>query len=178
MAGAVAWGASLTAFQTPPTQTPPTQTPVPRPTPFPGSGPKPSPTPTAAAAANTPAAGPLDLASVDARLAGISGYPGAEYLGSFDAGTYQKLFVFGTNETYEAVLSFYKSQFKKSGEEVSRQPRIQQFDLGAFNSSTMSQRPSVIVKDYTTPDPEGYLHVSGTTAKRFKTVIQIVPVTR
>jgi hypothetical protein len=88
------------------------------------------------------------------------------------------VFVFGTNETYEAVLSFYKTQFKKSGDEVSRQPRIQQFDLGAFQSNTMAQRPSVIVKDYTQPDPAGYLHVSGTTERRFKTLIQIIPVTK
>jgi hypothetical protein len=76
------------------------------------------------------------------------------------------------------VVAFYKTQFKKSGEEITRQPRIQQFELGAFNAGTMSQRPSVIVKDYTVPDPEGYLHVSGTTSKRFKTLIQIIPAAR
>lgn len=166
MAGVVVMSASVAARQTPP----------PKPTPFPGIGPK--PTPTATPTQTTATAGPLDLGSVDPRLAGISGYPGAEFLAQYDAGSYQKLFVFGTNETYEAVLAFYKTQFKKSGEEVSRQPRIQQFDLGAFNSSNMSQRPSVIVKDYTQPDPEGYLHVSGTSQKRFKTLIQIIPVVR
>lgn len=163
-------------------QTPPTQTPVPKPTPIPlpkgatASAP-PSQTPKPGDTATPTAAG--DLGSVDPRLAGIAGYPNAEFLGSYDAGTYQKLFMFGTNETYDAVVAFYKTQFKKSGEEISRQPRIQQFEFsGAFNSSTMSQRPSVIVKDYTAPDPEGYLHVSGTTAKRFKTLIQIIPITR
>jgi hypothetical protein len=170
MAGAVVVSASLAAFQTPPVQTP-----RPTPIPFPGGA---SQTPAPASDSSKPPAGPLDLGSVDPRLAGISGYPGAEFLGAYDAGSSQKLFVFGTNETYEAVLSFYKTQFKKSGEEVSRQPRIQQFDLGAFTSNTMSQRPSVIVKDYTQPDPAGYRHVAGTTERRFKTLIQIIPVAR
>jgi hypothetical protein len=172
MAGAVLVSASLAARQAPPAQTPP---PKPAPMPLPRSA---SPTPTPASDASKAAAGPLDLGSVDPRLAGISGYPGAEFLASYDAGSNQKLFVFGTNETYEAVLSFYKTQFKKSGDEVSRQPRIQQFELGAFTSNTMSQRPSVIVKDYTQPDPAGYLHVAGTTERRFKTLIQIIPVAR
>jgi hypothetical protein len=175
MAGAMTLSASLAAFQTPPAQTPP-----PKPTPFPGSGTtaKPAPPPTATPTASASVAGESDLGLVDPRLAGIAAYPGAEFLAAYDAGTGQKLFVFGTNETYEAVTAFYKTQFKKSGDEVSKQPRIQEFDLGAFNSSTMSQRPGVIVKDYTVPDPDGYLHVSGTTQKRFKTLIQIIPVTR
>ena len=173
MAGAVLMSASLAARQAPPAQTPP-----PKPTPIPlprGAAQTPAPAPDPAKPA---AAGPLDLGTIDPRLAGVSGYPGAEFLASYDAGSNQKLFVFGTNETYEAVLAFYKTQFKKSGDEVSRQPRIQQFDLGAFTSNTMSQRPSVIVKDYTQPDPAGYLHVSGTSQRRFKTLIQIIPVTR
>jgi len=176
MAGAVVVSVSLAASQAPPTQTP-----RPTPSPFPGGAsqtPASTPTPTPASNPSKPQAGPLDLGSVDPRLAGISGYPGAEFLGAYDAGSSQKLFVFGTNETYDAVLSFYKTQFKKAGEEVSRQPRIQQFDLGAFTSNTMSQRPSVIVKDYTQPDPAGYRHVSGTTERRFKTLIQIIPVAK
>jgi len=187
MAGAMVMSASLTAAQappaqTPPAQTPPAQTPRPTPTPFPRGGtdpapaqPKPAANPPAATAAP---AGASDLGALDPRLAGIAGYPAAEFLGSYDAGTNQRLFMFGTNESYDAVLTFYKAQFKKAGEEISRQPRIQQFEFGAFNSATMSQRPSVIVKDYTVPDPAGYLHVSGTTEKRFKTLIQIIPVVK
>jgi hypothetical protein len=172
MTGAVTIGPSLDAQQAPPVQTPP---PRPSPMPLPKGATQPTPTSKPAADAAKPASGPLDLASIDARLAGISGYPGAEFLATYDAGTNQKLFMFGTNEPYEAVLAFYKTQFKKSGEEVSRQPRIQQFDLAGYNSGTMSQRPSVIVKDYTLPDPAGYLHVSGTTERRYKTVIEIIP---
>jgi hypothetical protein len=39
----------------------------------------------------------------------------------------------------------------------------------------MSFPPSVVVKDYTWNGSDGYLHVSGTTETRYKTVIQIVP---
>ena len=41
----------------------------------------------------------------------------------------------------------------------------------------MAYPPSVVVKDYTWNASEGYLHVSGTTSTRYKTIIQIVPAT-
>ncbi len=42
----------------------------------------------------------------------------------------------------------------------------------------MAQRPSIVVKDFTWPDPAGYLHVSGTKATRYKTLIQVIPATK
>ena len=151
---------------------PPTQTPVPKPFPNSSQGPKPT-TPTTVVPGSA-----QDAGATDPLLAGIPLYPGAEFLESLDIGGGQRLFVFGTNDPYASIVAFYKSQFRKSGEEVSRQPAIQQFDLGSFNSSTMSQRPSVLVKDYTWPEPAGYVHVEGTTEKRFKTLVQIIPVAR
>jgi hypothetical protein len=38
----------------------------------------------------------------------------------------------------------------------------------------MAYPPSVVIKDYTSSNSPGYLHVSGTVEKRFKTIIQIV----
>ncbi len=162
------------------TTPPPTQTPLPRPTPFPGATPPPASSPAQPSKPADPSARPTvtvsgDLGSIDPKLAGIAGYPGAELLDTFDAGKNQRLFMFGTNDTYDAVVTFYKNQLKKSGEEVSRTPRIQQIDLANFDANSMAQRPSVIVKDYTWPDTAGYLHVAGTTEKRFKTLIQIIP---
>ena len=52
---------------------------------------------------------------------------------------------------------------------------LQQFDVGKFQDQTMASQPSVVVKDYTFGNSAGYLHVDGTQSKRFKTVIQIVP---
>jgi len=156
---------------------PPAQTPVPKP--FPTGTPPSSP-------AKPPVAPPVQLgvpvtgdgASIDPLLATSTIYTGAAFLESFDAGETgrsQRVFVFGTNDTYDAVVAFYKTQLRKGGEEVVKAPRVHQFDVGAFDARTMPQRPSVIVKDYTSPDPAGYIHVAGTTEKRFKTLIQIIP---
>src|SRR5437762_6946094 len=57
----------------------------------------------------------------------------------------------------------------------SKAPAMQQFDLGKFQDQTMAYPPSVVVKDYSSGATEGYLQVDGTRQRRFKTVIQIVP---
>jgi hypothetical protein len=54
---------------------------------------------------------------------------------------------------------------------------MRQFDLGRFQENQMAYPPSVVVKDYAWNGAPGYLAVSGTTEKRFRTVIQIVPPT-
>ena len=58
---------------------------------------------------------------------------------------------------------------------LAQSPAMQQFELGRFNDDTMAYPPSVVVKDYAWNGSEGYLHVDGTTTRRFRTVIQIVP---
>ena len=157
--------------------------PPPVPKPFPGTtqtsttGAKPTP------AAATLAGGATDGSTVDPMLAGIPLYPGVQLLMTTDlrlaeSARPQKLFVFGTNDGYAGVVNFYKTFLKRNGEEVSRVPAIQQFDLGSFDANTMTQRPSVIVKDYTWPEPLGYLHADGTIEKRFKSIVQIIPPAR
>ena len=167
----------------PPTQTPPpAQTPLPKPVPFPGAGApaqtKPTnPTPPANAGVPKPGA-PQDGAALDPRLSGVAIYPGAELLESFDGGSNQRVFLFGSSLPYADVVAFYKTQLRNGGNEVFRTPAMHQFDLGSFRSETMIYRPSVVVKDYGGAETAGYLHVSGTTEKRYRTVIQIVPVTK
>lgn len=162
-----------------------TTTPVPKPAPFPGTMPPPSTSkpapqtgkpvsPTATPAAATP----QDGSAVDARLAGVPIFPGAELLSSFDTGRGQAVFTFGTDLPYSDIVAYYKTQLRSSGTEIFRAPLMQQFDLGPFRAETMAYRPSVVVKDYSAPDSTGYLHVSGTTEKRYRTVIQIVPLGR
>ena len=164
----------------PPTQTPPpAQTPVPKP--FPGANP-PAPA-SKPAAPGTPATTPVvpaanssqEGAALDPRLTGVPIYPGAEMLTSFDSGT-QRVFLFGSSMPFADVVAYYKTQLRSGGNEVFRTPAMQQFDLGSFRSETMDYRPSVVVKDYGATEPAGYLHVNGTTEKRYRTVIQIVPV--
>jgi hypothetical protein len=170
----IALGAGAVSAQSAP---PPAQTPVPKPFPTAtpaGSGSKPPATPPVQSATPTQGNG----AAIDPLLATSIIYTGAEFLDSFDAGETgrsQRVFMFGTNDAYEAVVSFYKTQLRKNGEEVVKAPRMHQFDVGAFDARTMPQRPGVIVKDYTSPDPAGYIHVAGVTEKRFKTLIQIIP---
>ena len=53
---------------------------------------------------------------------------------------------------------------------------MHQFDLGRYDERVMAFAPSVVVKDYAWNGSEGYLHVSGTTDKRYRTIIQIIPV--
>jgi hypothetical protein len=171
---------SALAAQTAP---PPAQTPVPRPTPFPGSAPPPATTPKPATPAADGVAAPqcasAGSAPTDPLLAGIPLYPCAVYLETFDVGTNQRLFAFGTNDAYLDVVQFYKTQLKKSGEEVSKLPAIYQFERGAFDSGTMTQRPGIIVKDYAWPAvTDAYLHVSGTTGTRYRTVIQVIPASK
>ena len=49
-----------------------------------------------------------------------------------------------------------------------------QFDLGRFQDN-MAYPPSIVVKDYFSENSPGYLFVSGTSEKRYRTIIQIVP---
>jgi len=164
------------------TQTPPpTQTPVPKPAPFPGANP---PSPNKPAGPTTPATQPAPATSgvqqggpIDPRLAGIPIYPGADLLESFDGGGNQQVFLFGSTMPYSDVLAFYKTQLRSGGNEIFRTPAMQQFDLGSFRAETMAYRPSVVLKDYG-GSGAAYLHVTGTTEKRYQTVIQIVPVVK
>jgi hypothetical protein len=143
----------------------------------------PAATPVAAPAATPAPAGAAAPAARDAgpddpRLRGVPVYPGAAFLQSFDLGAGQWLFMFGTNDLYGSVVTFYKGQIGKSTELSKNTPSIQQFDLGPFDAGRMPQRPSVIVKDFTWPDPAGYLHVSGTAETRYKTIIQVIPASK
>ena len=153
-------------------------TPVPKPAPFPGTTPPPStgkPAPQTGKPASPTTAIPQDGSAVDPHLAGVPIYPGAELLSSFDAGRGQFVFTFGTDMPYSDIVAYYKTQLRSSGTEIFRTPLMQQFDLGQFRAETMAYRPGIVVKDYSASDSAGYLHVSGTTEKRYRTVIQIVP---
>jgi hypothetical protein len=157
------------------------------PRPFPGStptrpsGPPPATPPPAPPPATTtveaPAA-PTDATTAAAAaqaLQGVPLYPSAELIEGFDAGNGQTYYLYGTNAPYVTIVAFYKETLKNGGRELYRSPAMQQFDLGRFDQDSMSYPPSVVVKDYAWNGSEGYLAVSGTTPKRYHTIIQIVP---
>jgi len=159
---------------------PPPTTPPPKPQPFPGSSqtapPPVKPGPSQPAGTEpAPVRPPVGAPTVQ-DLGGTPVYPGAEYLDSFDAGRGQRYYIYGTNTPYAEIVVYYKNVLKNSGNrEIFRAPAMHQFDLGRYVEETMAYPPSVVVKDYTWNESPGYLVVTGTAEKRFKTVIQIVP---
>jgi hypothetical protein len=156
--------------------------------------PKPFPQPTGTAA--SPPAKPADPQAAGAKPAataaaaqpsaraggkpteadlGVKFYPGSDFVDSYDAGKGQRYYLFGTNDSYADVVAFYK-QARGGGREVFKAPPTQQFDLDVkFKEDTMAFPPSVVVKDYTWNNSEGYLAVDGTRERRYRTIIQIVP---
>ena len=164
VAAVVAASGAIAAQSAPPTtQTPP----VPRP--FPGTAQPPAPA--GQATASLPAPQPPPAGSVDAYL-----FPNAEFIDSFDAGRgQQRYYLYGTNTPYLDVVAHYRTALKGAGNrEVLRTPPIHQFDLGRYQEESMAYPPSVVVKDYTWNGSQGYLHVAGTTEKRYRTIVQIV----
>jgi hypothetical protein len=168
LAVSLAIGAPLGAQSSTAQQPPPTTTPVPKP--FPNAintTPKPA----------DPNAKPIDpQLPTSVNIPGNPPvYPAAEFLREFDAGRNQKYYLFGTNAPFAEIVEYYKGTLKNGGRELSRAPGMQQFDLGRFDADTMAYPPSVVVQDHTWNGSEGYLFVRGTAAKRYRTIIQIVP---
>jgi hypothetical protein len=102
-------------------------------------------------------------------------YPTADFLEESDAGRGQKYVLYGTDAPFETIVTYYRQTLKTGGRELYRTPAMQQFDLGRFQDDRMAYPPSVVVKDYSTGDPAGYLFVDGVTERRYRTIIQIVP---
>jgi hypothetical protein len=100
-------------------------------------------------------------------------YPGAEFLDSYDAGRGQRYFLYGADAAFETIVAYYRQTLKNGGRDIL--PGMRQFELGYFKSDRMAYPPSVVVKDYATSTPVGYLFVKGSTEKRYATIIQVVP---
>jgi hypothetical protein len=158
------------------------QPPAPQPFPRSGGGPPtaaPAPPPPVQPAQQVPppaAAARPSGAPTDAML-GVPGviYPTSDFLKSFDIGRGQRCYLFGTNASFVEMVTYYRQVLKDGGRELFKAPAMQQFDLGKFQDQTMAYPPSVVVKDYASGTTEGYLQVDGTRQRRFKTIVQIVP---
>ena len=158
-------------------QTPP----VPKPFPQSGQPPAgpvtpPAPSTTVPAMPQATAPAPAACPTTTATL-GIPIYPTSEFLESFDVGRGQRYCIFGTNAAYPEIVAYYKNMMRNGGKTVFEAPAMQQWELAKFQDQTMAFPPSITVKDYSWGGSLGYLFVAGTTEKRFKTVIQIVPAT-
>lgn len=132
-------------------------------------------TPAPSAPRPAPAApGPQDIPT-EATL-GVAIFPGAEFVGSFDAGKGQRYYLFGTNTSFAELVNYYKNVLKQKGELVYEEPGVHQFDIGKYKEESMAFPPSVTVKDYTWGGSAGYLNPRrGVQPARFKTIIQVVP---
>jgi hypothetical protein len=109
-------------------------------------------------------------------MLGVPIYPGAEFVGSFDAGRGQRYYLFGSSTDFLQIVTYYRTVLKQRGELLFEEPPVHQFDLGKFKEESMAFPPSVTVKDYTWGGSAGYLNPKrGAEPARFKTIIQIVP---
>ncbi|MCA1560339.1 MAG: hypothetical protein LC804_08760 [Acidobacteria bacterium] len=147
------------------------QQPIPQPFPRPGEPGRP---PTA-----TPPAVPVPAGEAAEPTRGSLGlpiYPAATYLTSFDAGMGQRFYLFGTNASFNEIVTYYKTYLKERGSIVFDAPATHMFDIGRFRQESMAFPPGITVKDYTWNGSEGYLHVrAGTAPVRYRTIIQLVP---
>ena len=107
---------------------------------------------------------------------GVTIYPAAQFIGSFDAGRGQRYYLYGTTTSFAEIVQYYRTLLRQRGELVFEQPPVHQFDLGRFREETMAFPPSVTVKDYASGPGRGYLNPKrGAQPQRFPTIIQVVP---
>lgn len=107
---------------------------------------------------------------------GVSVYPGAEFLASYDAGKGQRYYLFGTNAGFTEIVNYYRNVLRQKGELVYEEPPVHEFDIAKYREETMAFPPSVTVKDYTWGGAAGYMNPKrGKQPARFRTIIQIVP---
>ena len=146
--------------------------PIPRPFPRPGT--------TGQDAAETPAertATPAPTAPTEAPTEAILGlpiYPNARFISSYDAGRGQRFYLFGTNSSFEEMVSYYSVVLDERGDRVF-DGAAHMFEVGRFREEEMAFPPGVTIKDYTWNGADGYLNPTGGEPARFKTVIQLVP---
>jgi hypothetical protein len=109
---------------------------------------------------------------------GLPIYPSAQFLNSYDAGRGQRFYLFGSAASFDVIVVYYKTFLKQKGELVFEDPPTHMFEVGKFKEETMAFPPGITVKDFTAGGSAGYPNPKpGAQPTRFKTIIQIVPVT-
>jgi hypothetical protein len=147
-----------------------------RPTPAP---PAPAPTtpPPAAAAPQSAEPAPGSEAAPTEAMLGVTIYPNAQFITSYNAGRGQRFYLFGTAASFVDLVNYYRTTLKQRGELVYEVPATHEFDVGKFNEDTMAFPPGVTIKDFQSDVSQGYPNPKpGGQPARFPTIIQIVPV--
>jgi hypothetical protein len=148
---------------------------VPRPFPKPGQPPQPPPAKPAEPPAPVPVLPQGPAEPLEGSL-GVTVYPTAQFITSYDAGKRQRYYIYGTTATFAEIVQYYRNMLRQRGDLVFEAPPVHQFDIGRFREETMAFPPSVTVKDYTWGGTGGYLNPKrGAQPARFPTIIQIVP---
>jgi len=76
------------------------------------------------------------------------------------------------------LVAYYRTVLKQKGELVYEVPATHEFDVGRYHEETMAFPPGVTIKDYESEVSQGYPNPKpGGQPARFRTLIQIVPVT-
>jgi hypothetical protein len=123
-----------------------------------------------------PGSAPTSQPPSEATL-GVPFYPAMAFIESYDAGSGQRFFLFGTSASFADVVAYYRSALKQRGELVFEEPATHMFEIGRFREETMTFPPSVTVKDYTWGGMQGYPNPRpGAEPVRFQTVVQVVPI--
>jgi hypothetical protein len=150
-----------------PTPLPPATTSAPLP---PSAGQRPS-SPSPAASAPGSEAAPTEA------MLGVTIYPNAQFITSYNAGRGQRYYLFGTTGSFVDIVNYYRTTLKQRGELVYEVPATHEFDVGKFNEDTMAFPPGVTIKDFQSDVSQGYPNPKpGGQPARFPTIIQIVPV--
>lgn len=109
-------------------------------------------------------------------MLGVPIYPSAQFVTSYDAGLGQRYYLFGTQASFNEVVSYYRTILKQKGEVIFDLPPTHMFEVGRFREETMAFPPGVTVKDFSMGGSEGYLNPKpGGTPKVFATIVQVVP---
>ncbi|MBA2303947.1 MAG: hypothetical protein H0W08_15115 [Acidobacteria bacterium] len=145
-------------------------------TPAPPQSAPPAPAPPSSGVSAPGAGSPQVVGEPSEALLGVTVYPTAQFITSFDAGRGQRYYLYGATATFAEIVQYYRNTLKQRGELVFEEPPIHQFDTGRFREETMAFPPSVTVKDYTWGGNAGYLNPKpGGQPVRFPTIIQVVP---
>jgi hypothetical protein len=157
------------------------QPPVPQPFPRPGTSQPAQPAAPPSTPPGRPApspSAPVDPPAPTEATLGVPLYPGAQFLASYDAGRGQRFYIFGSNAPFADMVTYYRSVLKQRGELVFDVPATHEFDVGRFREDSMAFPPGVTIKDFQSAVSEGYPNPKpGGQPARFRTVVQIVPVT-
>jgi hypothetical protein len=147
-----------------------------KPQPFPKPGQAPPQNPPPASPVSPVPGQPQDAGAPPEAVLGVTVYPTAQFIASYDAGRGQRYYLYGTTASFGEIVQYYRTLLRQRGDLVIEDPPVHQFDLGRFREDTMAFPPSVTVKDYTRGRAGGYLVARpGGQSLRYPTIIQVVP---